>query len=112
PTPRDKSADLRQAQAISHPTQSSIRLANPLQEPDWDHWVLAHPDSNFFHSAAWAKVLHESYGYHPTYLVATEADSTGFRFIQPETPSPRLPVSASHRLLGLLPVMDVASPFT
>ncbi len=41
---------------------------NPLQHPEWDSLLAAHPDSTLFHSAAWARVLHETYGQRPAYI--------------------------------------------
>jgi len=39
-----------------------------LARPEWDDLVLNYQNSTFFHTAAWAKVLQESYGYSPTYF--------------------------------------------
>lgn len=50
--------------------------------------MAAHPGSSFFHGAAWARVLHETYGHQPVYFC---------RF-------------ANGRLEELLPVMEVFSP--
>jgi hypothetical protein len=47
-----------------------VQPANPLQHPDWDALVTGLPNFSFFHSAAWAKVLVETYGYAPNYFVA------------------------------------------
>ena len=41
---------------------------DPLQHPHWDAWVVQHPDFSFFHGAAWAKVLVETYGFTPRYF--------------------------------------------
>ena len=43
-------------------------MANPLAEPDWDTTVATLPGATFFHSRAWAEVLHGAYGLRPTYL--------------------------------------------
>lgn len=63
----------------------SVRRVDPRDMPDWDAWVASHPDSTFFHSAAWAHVLHDTYGYGPVYVAAFDHD----------------------RLLGLIPCMEV-----
>jgi len=47
-------------------------IVNPLEIPDWDDLVLATGKASFFHSAAWARVLHESYGYKPLYFASFE----------------------------------------
>jgi Acetyltransferase (GNAT) domain len=63
---------------------------NPLEHPGWDALLADHPGSSFFHGTAWARVLQDTYGHVPTY------------FCQ----------SSCGRLDGLLPVMEVASPWT
>lgn len=45
-----------------------LDIINPIDYPSWDEMVLAHPGRSFFHSSAWARVLHESYGYKPLYF--------------------------------------------
>jgi lipid II:glycine glycyltransferase (peptidoglycan interpeptide bridge formation enzyme) len=49
-------------------TNVEMRLVDPLSSPEWDQLVLSHSDANFFHSAAWARVLARSYGHKPLYL--------------------------------------------
>lgn len=46
--------------------QVSIRSANPLAIEDWDSRVAALGGS-FFHTRAWAQVLHSTYGHSPCY---------------------------------------------
>ncbi len=58
---------------------------NPLAALDWDDMVLSHPGSTFFHTAAWARVLHDTYGFDPVYMAVFD----------------------DGRLTGLLPCMDV-----
>jgi hypothetical protein len=48
----------------------NIQIVNPLDIPDWDTRVLSFPASTIFHSAAWARVLIESYGFVPFYYIA------------------------------------------
>jgi len=52
-----------------------LHVADPLEHPDWDARVLSNTDYSFFHSAAWARTLVESYGFRPSYLVAPGKDS-------------------------------------
>jgi len=40
----------------------------PWSAPGWDGWVANHPQTGFFHTAAWAKTLFDTYGYTPVYL--------------------------------------------
>ncbi len=51
-----------------------IRALNPLDRPDWDARLPDLPASSFFLTAAWAKVLAESYGYEPLYFTACDGD--------------------------------------
>ena len=63
---------------------------NPLERADWDALVAAHPQSTIFHGAGWARVLMETYGHRPQYVVRIQ----------------------DGRLEGLLPVMEVSSWLT
>jgi len=47
-------------------------IVNPLEIRNWDDLVLATGKGSFFHSSAWARVLHESYGYKPLYFASFE----------------------------------------
>ncbi len=50
----------------------TLDIVNPLDIPNWDDLVLATGKASFFHSSAWARVLHESYGYKPIYFCSFE----------------------------------------
>jgi hypothetical protein len=50
----------------------AIQIRNPLLEQDWDEIARSFPEAGFAHGAAWAKVLHRSYGYEPIYFAAME----------------------------------------
>ena len=45
-----------------------LEIINPLNYKGWDNLVLSKRGYSIFHSSAWAKVLHESYGYKPLYF--------------------------------------------
>lgn len=62
---------------------------DPLTDPAWDRLASAHPEFTFFHSSAWAKVLHSTYGHEPVY----------HRFYR------------GDQLAAVLPMMEVRSPF-
>jgi len=51
---------------------------------------MPHKDSTVFHTAAWARVLHESYGYDPTFITVIDG----------------------RDLMALIPLMDVNSILT
>lgn len=46
-----------------------VQSVNPLEIADWDARLGRFPAANFFHSAAWARVLHDTYRYQPAYFV-------------------------------------------
>ena len=84
------SAEIKATQTRA-PGRSELPIRiNPLLYPGWDRLLEAHPVSSFFHRTAWALVLHESYGHLPVYFC---------RF-------------ADGQLEELLPVMEIASPWT
>jgi hypothetical protein len=58
-----------------------IQPINPLQHPNWDALVTSLPNFSFFHGAAWAKVLVETYGYAPNYFVTN--GNSGLRSMLP-----------------------------
>lgn len=76
----------------NRPVASSIDVAilDPLHDPHWDDLILSHPDCNFFHSAAWAKVLARTYAHKPFYLY----------------------FSRQLQAVALVPIMEINSPFT
>src|SRR5262245_9937673 len=53
---------------LREPT-SMIERADPRTIVGWDAAVSSVQGSNIFHTAAWALVLTETYGYEPTYFV-------------------------------------------
>jgi hypothetical protein len=65
-------------------------LINPVEQENWDNLLLNTPGCSFFHTANWADVLSRSYNYQPLYFCKKKDD----------------------KLDCLLPIMEVASPFT
>lgn len=63
---------------------------DPLQDDGWDRLVKVHPEGNAFHGAAWARVLHRTYGHRPVYLRCSLRGETA----------------------ALIPLMEVRSPLT
>ena len=70
--------------------QDGWRVADPLQHPEWDQWLAKFPTATVFHTAAWTRVLTETYGHRPAFQAE-------FR---------------NGYLASLLPVLEVASPVT
>jgi len=56
-------------------------IVNPLEIENWDSLALSTEDCSIFHSAAWARVLHESYNYQPCYFA--QMNSHDFRVLVP-----------------------------
>ncbi len=67
-----------------------VRMINPLETADWDVRVAQLPGATFFHSAAWARVLVEAYGFKPVYFIGEQA----------------------QQLVSVLPMMEVNSWLT
>ena len=66
--------------SVSSPP-APVRNVNPLDDPRWDADLAACPGATFFHSSAWARVLHSAYGYRPVYFVGS--DESGARTLLP-----------------------------
>jgi hypothetical protein len=67
-----------------------VAVLNPLKNAEWNDMLLTLGQSTVFHSANWARLLAETYGYHPAYLTLSEGGA--FR--------------------GCLPLMEVQSLLT
>ena len=52
----------------------NIQIINPIEYPNWDELLLTNDKTTFFHTSAWAKVLHESYRYKPLYFTLIDND--------------------------------------
>jgi hypothetical protein len=78
----------------------TARRVNPLEYPNWDALLTSRPDFSFFHGAAWARVLTETYGYQPHYFVTGAAES-------PQTVLPLMEVDS-----WLTGRRGIALPFT
>jgi hypothetical protein len=72
---------------ITIESRPTVKLVNPLEDPNWDARLLSHPGYSFFHTSAWTRVMWQTYGYDPVYFTVIEG----------------------NRLLALLPVMEAAS---
>jgi hypothetical protein len=51
----------------------AAQWVNPVHFANWDTLVMSHSNYSFFHSAAWASVLQDTYGYVPVYLTVQGA---------------------------------------
>jgi hypothetical protein len=50
----------------------SLGVINPIKYQGWDELLLSHPDHSIFHTAGWARVLIDSYGFTPHYFLCVE----------------------------------------
>src|SRR5688500_14491235 len=57
------------------PIPVMIEQVNPEEDPHWDASLRGWPQASLFHSAAWQRVLRESYGFIPGTLIAREGSA-------------------------------------
>lgn len=48
---------------------SRITMVNPLKSFDWNEMLISCGRGTIFHTANWARLLADSYGYHPVYFL-------------------------------------------
>lgn len=61
----------QQVECAAPPVErASVRFINPLDDAAWDRNVAQFAGANSFHSAAWCRVLKDTYGFVPLYAVA------------------------------------------
>ncbi|MBT7866935.1 MAG: GNAT family N-acetyltransferase [Opitutales bacterium] len=53
---------------------SSAGAFNPLDCPNWDEQIAHFPQTTFFHTSAWLKVLHDTYKYEPLAVSLSEGN--------------------------------------
>lgn len=70
---------------------TQIDVLNPSEGAEWDRLVLSHPDASFFHAAAWARVICQTYRHRPLYFSCA-------------TPG--------GELAALVPLIEISSPLT
>ena len=51
-----------------------VKIINPVEFSRWDRQIKKLKGSTIFHTAAWARVLHESYGFCPAYFTIPQND--------------------------------------
>lgn len=70
------------ASAVVHPDGSTFQQINPLDNiAVWNAKLTTYPSASFFHSVAWAQVLHSTYGFQPFYFAHN--DREGLRSLLP-----------------------------
>lgn len=88
------------AQTTGEPRVLDFRVVDPGEVSDWDQRLLAHPGATIFHSAAWAGVLRQAYGFSAHYIVQ---ENRGERVAL-------LPLMETRGLLGTC--RGISLPFT
>ena len=85
----------------------SVHRISPLEISNWDARLSSRPGFSFFHGAAWARVLVETYGFTPFYLATGPA-------AVPESVLPMMEVDSwlTGRRGVALPFTDECAPLT
>ena len=81
------------------------QVLDPLDGPQWEEQISAHPDANFFHGSAWARVLSKTYGHRPLYLRGSRNNKTAFLLPMMEVNS-----ALTGRRGVCLPFTDLCGP--
>lgn len=83
----------------------TLHAVDPLTFPEWDTLVRSLQGYSAFHSSAWARVLHDSYGFTPCYiLIRNESQPAGLIPLMETGPFP-----SGRRGIGL-PFTDCCEP--
>lgn len=83
-----------------------VRMIDPRLEPRWDAFAEAHPAASVFHTAAWCRVLADTYNFRPMYVAAFDDEG------EIRAAVPLMLVDSwltSRRLVGL-PFSDLCTP--
>jgi hypothetical protein len=86
--------------------RDEIQIVNPSEFENWDELLLRSGDNSVFHSAAWARVLEESYDYTPKYFCHKDGSS-----ILALIPLMEINSSLTGKRGVALPFTDFCSPF-
>ncbi len=67
-------APSREDASVGEDRQITVRLYEDNDASAWDNFVAQHPDGTPFHLLAWKRTIEQSFGFHATYLVASEGE--------------------------------------
>lgn len=90
-----------------HSASGAASLVDPTQYPGWDEWLVRLPGATPFHTASWANVLVDTYGFRPCYFARNRPE-------QPGAVLPMMEVSSwltGRRGVGI-PFTDEAPPLS
>ncbi len=85
---------------------ADFSIIDARTSPEWDAFLQTRPDATVFHTSAWCRVLTDTYGYKPAYVVSRDASGELTGGV------PLMLVNSwltSRRLVGL-PFSDVCQP--
>jgi len=88
-----------------------IECVNPLSDRRWDAAIASSPEASFFHTSTWARVLHETYSFSPTYFMDGPEISDGSAGLRPAAERVTDPRSRPSSP-ALLPMMEIDSWLT
>ena len=60
---------------IQAPAPLRVRELLPGEDARWDSYVREHPDGSFFHLSGWRRVVEETFGHEPLFLVCEQGRS-------------------------------------
>jgi CelD/BcsL family acetyltransferase involved in cellulose biosynthesis len=83
-----------------------IATIDPRTSPEWEEFVLTRPDATVFHTAAWCKVVADTYRYTAPYVVARDEQGR----ITGGVPLMVVESWLSGRRLVGLPFSDICAP--
>ncbi len=92
-----------------------VQRVDPLEADEWDARLTVVPSASFFHGAAWARVLRDTYGFRPVYFTLSHNPAvSGANVLPNEKPASPARQPRHHPLEfhALLPVMEVNSWLT
>jgi hypothetical protein len=59
------------------PAAPVVRKVNPLEDPRWDLDLESRPEASIFHTASWARVMKDTYGFRPSYFTTGSSARDG-----------------------------------
>ena len=99
----------------NRPDGAVVRRVDPLEADGWDAQLAVVPSPSFFHGAAWARVLRETYGFRPVYFTLShnpEVSGPGLLSNEKAASPANQPWHHPREFHALLPVMEVNSWLT
>src|SRR5437867_10903861 len=57
-------------------SKAAIRFVDPATEPRWDERLSQFSGCTLFHSSVWSRILKDSYGFRPCYILAEQGGHT------------------------------------